>query len=353
MAKGSRRAAFLLNINAKSVTKDLLRQLSALIPKEDLFLSKNLLEAENNISKIMDKGYAYLFCGGGDGTVVSTINLLKAYRDARPLAPVIPVGVLGLGTGNALARFLGARAPKEDIEAILAGKSLKPVMVSLIESDSGQLTPFAGIGYDGELMNDFESVKDIFFDSPFRKMFSSVLGFTVAGVFKTLPRQLGKKLPVVKVTSSKPCYRIENVKGIDKEIYIESGTVLFNDVAPLICVGTIPMVGYGLMLFPFATKRPGFMHLRVSSVPLPICLANLYPSIWHGSFRHKKLYDFLVKDVVIESSDSLPYQLGGDAMGYKKHLHFQISSEPVTMAMISSDKKKRKNPSEPALMPLF
>ncbi len=352
MSKSSKRAAFLLNVNAKSVTKKLLTKLSALIPKEDLYLSKNLLDAERNIQAIMDKGYAYVFCGGGDGTVVSAINLLKAYAKEHPHARVLPIGILGLGTGNALARFLHAQNPEEDIKAILSGKPIKQKMVSMIESDSGQLTPFAGIGYDGELMNDFDSVKQVFFDSPFRKPMSSVFGFAVAGFLRTLPRQLGKNLPVVKLTSSEPSYRIEQINGVDTEVRIEKGEVLYNDVAPLICVGTIPWVGYGLTLFPFATKRPGYMHLRVSAVPLSVCLSNLYPSIWHGNFRHKKLFDFLVKDVVIESSQSLPYQIGGDAMGYKKHLHFKVPSEPVTMAVISSEKKKLIK-EEPLLMPLF
>lgn len=352
MSKRSKRAAFLLNINAKSVTKELLKKLSSLIPKEDLYLCRNLLDAENHISSIMDKGYAYLFCGGGDGTVVSTINLLKTYQKNHVLAQTLPIGVLALGTGNAIARFLHAEAPADDIDFILSGKPIKPVMVSMIECDNGQLTPFAGIGYDGELMNDFESVKDIFFDSPFRKLFSSVFGFTVAGVLKTLPRQMGKNQPVIKVASSKPCYRIEQVNGVDQEVLIEEGQELYHGKAPLICVGTTPMVGYGLTLFPFATKRPGFMHLRVSAVPLSVCLSNFYPSIWHGSFRHPKLFDFLVKDVVIESSESLPYQLGGDAMGYKKHLHFKVSSEPTKMVMLMRD-KKRTSLTDPLMMPLF
>jgi diacylglycerol kinase family enzyme len=346
----SRRAAFLLNINAKSVTKDLLKQLSSLIPTGDLYLSKNLLEAESNIAKIMDKGYAYIFCGGGDGTVVSTINLLKDYGLNHPHAPVLPVGVLGLGTGNAIARFLHANKPSDDIKAILSGKAIKQVNVFMVESDAGQLTPFAGIGYDGELMNDYESVKEIFFNSPFRKFFSSFFGFTFAGIFKTLPRQIGKHAPIVRIKSSKPSYRIERINGVDREVLIENAAELYHGKAPLICVGTIPLVGLSLKLFPFATKRPGFMHLRVSNVPLSVCLANLYPSIWNGSFRHKKLFDFLVKDVKIESSSPLPYQLGGDAMGYKKNLEFKVSDKPISMAKITLDKNHIST--YPAMTPL-
>ncbi len=347
------RVAFLLNANARSVTRSLQKVVSDVIPKEDLYVSTSLSEAERLLNVILSKGYAYLFCGGGDGTVIFAINLLNSYAKLMPHAPIPRIGVLRLGTGNALARFLDAHSPKEDINRILSGKRITPVDVSMIETSNGQLTPFAGIGYDGELMNDFESVKEIFFESPFRKFFSSVLGFTIAGVFKTLPRQVARELPTVRVNSSYPAYRIVNVNGVDQEIYIDQGNNLYDGAAPLICVGTIPSVGYGITMFPFASKRPGYMHLRISAVPLSVCLSNIYPSIWQGRFRHKKLFDFLVKDVTIESDESLPFQLGGDAMGYKKRLYFKTSRVPVAMAKLYGREKRIDMPSQPLMMPLI
>lgn len=347
-----RRAAFLLNANARSVTKTLLKKLSSLIPKDDLYISHNIADAESNVNDIISKGYAYMFCGGGDGTAVTAINLLNKYAKLNPHAHLPKIGVLSLGTGNALARFLRASAFDKDIKSILQGKPLRPVLLSMIEAGDHQ-TPFAGIGYDGELMNDFESVKEVFFESPFRKIFSSVWGFAIAGIFKTLPRQVARELPTVRVNSSYPAYRIMEVNGVDEEIYIDQGQLLYDGKAPMICVGTIPWVGYGITLFPFANRRPGYMHLRISAVPLSICLSNLYPSIWHGHFRHKKLFDFLVKDVTIESEESLPYQLGGDAMGYKKQLYFTISKNPVAMASLHSRDKRINLPSKPLMTPLI
>jgi len=348
-----RRAAFLLNAHAKSVTKVILKRLQDIIPKDDLYVSHNLKEAHQSIDNIVNRGYAYLFCGGGDGTVVLAINYLNKYGKAHPLMPQPKLGVLRLGTGNAIARYLGALAPEHDIKAILAGKPIKPVALSMIETSSGQQTPFAGIGYDGELMNDFESVKEVFFESPFRRFFSSVLGYAVAGIFKTIPRQFNRKLPNIRVNSSHPAYRIKEVNGSDEEVFIETGQLLYDGVAPIICVGTIPFVGYGMTLFPFANRRPGYMHLRVSAVPLSVCLSNLYPSIWHGHFRHKKLFDFLVKDVTIESEESLPYQLGGDVMGYKKQLYFKISSAPVAMVALDRKAAPTTFPSQPLMTPLI
>jgi len=346
------RVAFLLNQNAKSVTQSEIQHLASLIPSGDLYFSKSLLEAERHIETIMQKDYAYLFSGGGDGTVVSTINLLSTYAKKHPHRLIPRQGVLRLGTGNALARLLGAQKPEDDIKAILGGKNLKPLLVSMVETAEGQLTPFAGIGYDGELMNDFEAVKKIYSAGPLRKFFSSFLGFTIAGLFRTIPRQARKPAAQVIIRSSACAYRICRIKNKDEEIFIDQGAHLYEGAAPLICVGTIASLGYGIKMFPFAYKRPGYMHLRIAAVPLPTALANFYPGIWQGTFRHPKLFYFLVKDVSIESSQELPYQFAGDAMGYKKKLFFKISSQPVAMAALENQAQLINLPPQPLLTPL-
>jgi hypothetical protein len=60
-----------------------------------------------------------------------------------------------------------------------------------------------------------------------------------------------------------------------------------------------------------------------------------------------------VKDVTIESDESLPYQLGGDAMGYQKQLYFKVSKLPVAMARLNGREKNLDLPQQPVLMPLI
>jgi diacylglycerol kinase family enzyme len=73
------------------------------------------------------------------------------------------------------------------------------------------------------------------------------------------------------------------------------------------------------------------MQLRVCAVPIPVILASLWPSVWKGAFRHEKLHDFLLQDVVIESDQPLPYQVGGDARGERTRLTFKVSERPLEM----------------------
>jgi hypothetical protein len=55
---------------------------------------------------------------------------------------------------------------------------------------------------------------------------------------------------------------------------------------------------------------------------------------------------------MIESETSLPYQLGGDAMGYKKQLYFRISKNPVAMASLHLKEMRMSLPSPPLMTPL-
>jgi diacylglycerol kinase family enzyme len=348
----NRRVAFLLNANARSVTRFRRNKLEKLVNKNDFYVSHSQVEAEALLSEIVHKGYSYLFCGGGDGTLVHSINCLAHLAKSVPESLIPRLGVLRLGTGNALARALGALKAEDDIRAVMQGKPLKPLLMSMVETLDGQLAPFAGIGYDGELMNDFETVKDTFFKGPFRKFFSSYWGFAIAGLFRTLPRQVGKDLPLISVKTSSPLYRIVRKGKYDEEVFLEKGQELFSGQAPLICVGTIPSVGYGVKMFPFAMKRPGYMQLRVSAVPLATLLSHV-PAIWQGSYRHPLLYDFLVKDVTIESNKGLPYQFAGDTMGFPKNLSFKVSDNPIKMVSLLRDKLAGHPPSQALSMRLI
>lgn len=346
------KVAFLLNENAKSVTPNFKKKLQTLVSSKDLYFCKNMNDAQEHIKTILDERYPYVFCGGGDGTIVYAINAINQL--GANLAPhLLPkIGVLRLGTGNALAKVLMAHNPLDDIKHVLAGKALKPLLLSMVQDSNNNLAPFAGMGYDGEIMNDFYSLKNVFFNTPLRKLFSSVIGFSIAGIFKTLPRQFTKKPNKIIIRSNHECYKIVKTNKGDEEFFIGKNEILYEGFAPFMCIGTIPYVGYSFKMFPFASKRPGFMHLRVCDVTLKTCLANLYPAIWDGYFRHKDLHDFLVKDVSIESQTPLAYQFAGDAMGHEKNLYFQTSQNPASMVCVNWEDRKYNLPNRPLMTPL-
>ena len=107
------RVAVLLNAPARKVGPKVVRALSHVVPDEDLFLSRSLLDCKRIVQVVLERGYTTVFTGGGDGTFMGFVNELLRQTDARGRhagAPMPRVGVLKLGTGNALATFVSGRA---------------------------------------------------------------------------------------------------------------------------------------------------------------------------------------------------------------------------------------------------
>ena len=330
------RSAFLLNKNARAVSDGLVERLAAIVPAGDLFLSRNLEDATVFARAIARRGYSQVFLGGGDGTLVTTMNLLRQHTRNEGL-PMPKVGVLKLGTGNAMARALGALSPLVDASHILQRGPSSTRAVDFVETEDGLLTPFAGMGYDGAVLNDYMWLKKKAHDSPITKALAETVGgYLGAMLLKSVPEEIKAPRTNLKIRSSQDAiFMHPGVNGApDEEVVVPAGTSLFEGRAGTVCVGSIPFFGFGFTMFPFAMTKPGYVQVRVVGAPLPAILANLYPRVWKGSWRHPKLLDFLVKDVEVESDRPLPYQVGGDASGKQTRLKFKVSSEPVMMTSL-------------------
>ncbi|MBL4819155.1 MAG: hypothetical protein JKY15_08045 [Deltaproteobacteria bacterium] len=324
----SQRSAFVLNANAKSVTDRVVAKLVKLIPSGDLFYSKSMKDSENYYRTILDRGYRFVFSGGGDGTAINAINTLHRIADKERVSQLPQVGILKLGTGNAMAQVVGAKRAFGDVHHIVQGGDIEKKTMSLVECDDGTLTPFAGLGYDAEILNDYVEVKE-------KHGFKSIPAYLYAGLFKTLPRKLFGQDPTIRIHTNKTAYQMVQINGQDEAIEIPANTLLYEGPSSIASVGSIPWFGFGFTMFPFAYKKEGFLNLRVSTMRIATIVANLYPSIWKGHFRHPKLQDFLIQDISVESEQTLPYQIGGDAYGRRKALRFKTGKRLVEVAELS------------------
>jgi diacylglycerol kinase family enzyme len=328
------RTAFLLNANARAVNADLAEQLAEVVPAGDLFFSRSLEDAEIFVRTIARRGYRRVLTGGGDGTLVAAIGLLRRFCAEEQL-PMPALGVLKLGTGNAVALALGAQEAIVDANHIVQRGDLEAVPMDMVDVD-GELTPFAGLGWDGAVLNDYVWLKKATHHQPLlRRMVEGVGGYLAATLGRTVPREARKPLPRARVTTKSDAILMVHTKNGDVEQVIPAGTVLHDGPAPIISVGSIPFYGFGFTMFPFAGRKPGYIQLRVGELPIPTILLNLFPRIWSGRFRHPSLRDFLVKDVVIESDEPLPFQVGGDARGHRNRVEFKVSDTPVHMLKLA------------------
>lgn len=333
------RAAFLLNANAKAVTDKLIEELAEIIPAGDLFLSRTLDDAEVFVRTIVRRGYGQLFLGGGDGTLVTTLDLLRKIVAKEGLA-MPAVGVLKLGTGNAMALAMSASDAITDANHIVTKGPTTTSEMAMVETEDGVLTPFAGMGYDGAVLNDYMWLKEKAKTSPLgRHVVESVWGYLGAMLFKTVPQEIKEPLPHVRVTTKSDAYYMVPTPNGDEEQLLPAGTVLFEGPAPIISVGSIPYFGYGFRMFPFAQRKAGYVQLRIGTIPIPLILANLWPRVWKGTYRYPAgLKDFLVKDCVIESDRELPYEVGGDARGHRRRIEFKVASQPIPMVELDDER---------------
>jgi len=323
--------ALILNANAKHVTARRAQQLARLCNADDVYVSRSLEEAEQVAQMVVEKGYGRVLSGGGDGTLVCVLNHIFSALDKMENGQTPQVGVLKLGTGNAVASILGAARPEDDLLKLINEPNLATVPLGLINSPQDDLDfPFAGIGYDGEILNDYLWIKEHLRGPFVEEITHSVLGYFFAIFGRTVPRKMKEPVPPsVRITSRGKASFRDPTQG-DALCDVPAGSVLYEGPAALVSVGTVPFYGFNFRMFPFAQDVPGMMQLRVCAAS-PFALIRNLPSVWRGEFRDPDLLDFHVEDIVIESERPVPYQIGGDARGTRKRLEFVMSHRQVEL----------------------
>lgn len=324
--------AVLLNANARKVTDRVIGSLTEIIPPDYIYLSRTAEEGDQYARDILDRRFPMVFTGGGDGTVMHFINRMIAHREADPCRVMPDVGILRLGTGNALATMVSSGSYLVDIRSYAHNSHRDRQILALAESESRRF-PFGGLGWDAELLNDYVRLKTWAAQGPMAPVVHNVVGYFLALASFTVPRR-GKQL----VSGTTPQVRIQNLgapahrlnhKG-ERIAEIPSGTTLFEGSANCTIFGTCPYYGYGLKVLPFANMDSSRMQLRVATTGLPTIIANL-GSIWKGTYDGEGLVDFLVERIHIEFDREMPYQESGDAMGYRKSVEVGISPSKVSL----------------------
>jgi len=350
--------ALLLNRNAKGVTTKIISQMQELAGLDDCFVCCSLEDAAESVREVLDRGiYTTLACGGGDGTLVSVLNLLDQEcvrrRGAGETVAMPAVAVLRLGTGNGLSGVVLSRrdaiadvrnmttADESEIATPVIPVSLvtlrhAAVTHSVSEHATSETLPtatseeqethclFAGLGYDARMLRDYEQLRARTASCSrfLRNWVHSPLGYVMALIAKTLPATL-KRAHVFRVrivSLSDEAFYVDPVRG-DVAVPRPRGSVLFEGEAGIVCMSTVPFYGGGVRLFPFAGMPGGFLHLRISNINPVTATLNMY-SIWRGSFRSPRdVHDFLVHEALIEVDRPVPMQHSGELVGEVERLH--------------------------------
>ncbi len=336
------KVAVLLNANARNVSEGLKRELENFVPPEDLYYSRSFEDARSIASTVLDKGYRTVLTGGGDGTFVGYVNCLfeearrpvaTARNGAFKLAPLpahtvrLPrIGVLKLGTGNAVADFAGATGRRvgvvEDILRARSGEVSVSRPLHLL-AHAGKRAPFAGLGIDARLLNDYVGMKEL--------VGRGGLGYFCSIVGKTLPAYaLARGVPNVEVVNLGAPARRLGPDGEPAGREILRGEVIYKGPCKIAAAGTVPNYGFGFRIFPHALRAPGRFQLRLTAIGVPRILANLR-NLWKGGTPPAGVFDFHCEKVRIRFDREMPFQVGGDAEGYRREVMLEMAERPLEL----------------------
>jgi diacylglycerol kinase family enzyme len=322
--------AVLLNANAKQVNAGVEQALSEVLPREHLFFSRSHDEASAIAEEVVARRYRTVFTGGGDGTFVGWVNRILESSERRAARPP-RFGVLALGTGNAVAGMVGAspRRHLQDLSRYLRGEVGGVRRLDLLTCD-GRRTPFAGVGMDAAVLNDYIWVKDQLRGTPLDRLGMGGCGYGLALALRSVPRAMMERGPSYCeiVNMGRPAWRLDH-RGERAGRPVAHGELLYAGPCMLAAASTVPYYGLGLRAFPFADRAPGMMQLRVATeIGVPTMLLNL-KKIWSGDFTHDGLLDFQAERVALKFERPMPLQIGGDAEGWRDEVCFGMAANPV------------------------
>lgn len=324
--------AVLLNARAKRWTGDLHADIQRWISPKDLFLTDDFAQAERTVDRLIKDGYDFIFTGGGDGTISYLINAIeKRIRSgmvARSDAP--GVGVLRMGTGNALASYVEAGNIVDDLRRLKEGGPLVVYDVQMVDCREG-LFPFVGFGWDGLILNDYDALKDAVRGSAAENYVTGLGGYALSIATRSIPNALRVGAVPLVLTALDHCVEIDP-DGREIAEFGPDEIMVQRDVKVCGC-GTIPYWGFKVRMFPQCSQKPGYFQLRVYWGSISWILRHLR-AFWTGALEPGMYRDFLCKEVRCEFPDEpLAYQVGGDAKGFERRVEWKTSSFPAKLAV--------------------
>lgn len=317
------RIAVILNGNAKKVTQRYADTLKALAgPHCDVFMTTSMSHADFVVQSVVDDAYDLVITGGGDGTVLHTIDTVLRRIERREYSHCPRFAVLRLGTGNAIAYYLGSEDPKDN----LLGLDEATVQPLYLFAANGHRSTFGGFGWDARILEDYDAFKRHLGSNPITDpVIKTLAGYFAVAFGRTIPQlMLKRQFQQVKVTNHGPkAFQL----GPNGDILNEfgPGEILFDGETQVGCFGTIPYFGYRMKILPFATLMPGYIHLRLMNID-PIAAAGRLRSVWAGALQHPGLTDLLVSQAHLQFVNKTPMHLSGDFMGGVDSLNLSASA---------------------------
>jgi diacylglycerol kinase family enzyme len=296
-------------------------------------LTTSLDHARAAIRDSVGRGLDLIVLGGGDGTVVMGLTLLaEACRGAGKPEPAI--GILRLGSGNAIADTVGASDDAAgDLARLVRGDGAWRAMPLL--DVLGVRAPFVGVGVDAQLLEDHRAVGRMIDRVPgARRFVGGTARYALSVALRSVPRFARGRRPHAVVTNlGAPAIEMARSGPTGRER--AAGDVLWRGACTLIAGATIPFFGFGLKMFAFTAARRDRFHLRCGDAGLFEILRSA-PAAFRGEYFSDHVSDFLCDRVAIDLDVESPVEAGGELLGRRRRIELALA-RPVTLVALDSN----------------
>jgi diacylglycerol kinase family enzyme len=243
------------------------------------------------------------------------------------------MGLLPLGTGNGLANVTRAPRPIEALRRVAALEGGAPPLrdFALVEVE-GRAAPFAGTGWDAQIVADFKAQLDRV-PEPLRHAHSGLRGYLQALFTRTIPRSLfGKSGPaaVRLVNLGNDAFTIDRAGRLVPIPGVGYGDVLYEGPASVASAATTTEWGFGFKAFPFAHRAPGRLSVRIYGAKVIEATRNMF-RLWRGQHPMPKMHDFFVTRCRMEFDRVVPFQIGGDLADPRSSVELTLAPTGVRL----------------------
>lgn len=329
------RFAVLLNARAKRWTGELHEAVSRWVPAKDLFLTEDFHQARHTVDRLLSQNdYDVIFTGGGDGTIVYLVNEVeKRIADGRlTRATAPPIGVLRMGTGNALATYLERGQILDDLRALAGGAQVMLYHTPMITTKQG-IVPFAGFGWDATILNDYDAFKASVRETALENVATGLRGYTASILTRSIPGAIVNTRKTARITTHAPAVRIHPKTGEVLDEYL-AGDVIYEGVVDELAASTIAYWGFKVRMFPYCTLQPGMFEVRAYHGGLGKIIRSVPHRFWKGDFDEHELGNFLASDLECEILDGkMAYHVAGDPEGPQNHVRWTLTPQPIPLAV--------------------
>jgi diacylglycerol kinase family enzyme len=312
----------ILNVGAGRMTPALGVAIRNALPDAEWVESRSVDEAREAVRRLARTRPRLLVSGGGDGAVTALINLW-----GETGAPLPPIAVVPLGTGNAWAHAVGAPALSELVPKLKTLPWPLPIRRFNLLEVCGVLCPFAGGGWDGSILEGSRRFRDRRFSRLLpRGLCQGVVGYLVSLAGFSLHELTHPHRAHVKITAPPPSLALT----ADQQMEHVVSSTLYEGSFSVVAMGTEPEYGFGFKAFPFASAAPGRLNLRVYDRSLPFAVADAV-RLWRGLHPIQGMHDFFVSEARLDFDRPVRFQVAGDSFGLRTTVEVRLVRDAVEL----------------------